>query len=222
MIPAIDKDFRLIEALLFFYGKFEMDNLTFILRRKTSKVRKLTSAYVKEYFAKRGTKPYKIITVGHYPTIGGSRYLRAEPNFCPITINHEKENHHTYFSKVLEFYSNFNGVKLLNTSLNGSDVALSESTTVSDKYTGNHYGEFLLFDLLLHLSNHICLIDVQKTLKLESPKNARYLVSLYQDLCDIKYSNKLSCFIKTDTWKPVVLDDKINALTFLSSLELIL
>ncbi|ELP5899929.1 hypothetical protein QTV49_001846 [Vibrio vulnificus] len=204
---------KLIDSLLLVYGKLHTSDLTAILRCKISKVRKLTGAYVKEYEAKFGTKPYDIVTVGHYAKAGGSRHLEAITGFEPLLVENDK-------SKCIEFIkacATKNSVRINETSSDGDKLILLDIEELEGARNDSHYYAFGVIDTLLKYQGEFDLIELQTVLSLENPKAARYLVTLYSQESDVTYNKQKSIYEKGQHWKPVSLTSSVNDFTFLTT-----
>ncbi|MCY9861273.1 hypothetical protein OTK49_01930 [Vibrio coralliirubri] len=206
-------DFRLIEALLFRYGKFSTSDITTILRCSVSKVRKLTSAYAKEYSKIHGTPAYSVV-IHEAASATECRRFEVNDSFKPISITLEGDKLGGYFEEILAYYSLFNSVQINETSLDGDNVVLHSVKPNTDAREDGYYGLFLLLDFLLEYNNSFDLIELNQILKLSDAKRARYFANIYRNHTDVVYCKVNSRYQKGGNWLPVVLKPHHNPLTF--------
>lgn len=216
MCGVKNTDFRLIEALLFRYGKFSTSDLTTIIRCSVSKIRKLTSAYAKEYHSVNGTSAYSVV-IHDAASATESRHFQVESGFKPITTALGGDELAMYFEEIIEHYSLFNSVKFNETSLDGKQLILQSVKANADARDDGYYGMFLLLDFLLEYNNSFDLIELNQVLKLSDPKRARYFANIYRQHTDVIYCKSSAQYQKGENWLPVVLKSHHNPLSFFES-----
>jgi hypothetical protein len=203
-----EPEFKLIEAMLVRYGRFDMSTLVELLRSKTSTARKLSSAYNKYYEQLNGKKAYTAVTIGHYALNTGSRHLQVCDDFTPTTISNVGVDIQQYLQKHLLSHVSGHGLKL-NEVIDFSGklhfISLVKcGTTRNDKYRRS----FGIIDYILSTIGCIDLFELREVTELKNLKQAKYLMSLYAKETDVNYIKKDGIYTKGCNWVPLVAIDE--------------
>ena len=209
-----DPEFKLIEAMLVRYGRFDMPMLVRLLRSKTSTARKLSSAYNKYYEQLNGKKAYTVVTVGHFALSTGSRHLEACDDFQPTTIVKMGVSVSSYLQQHLLSHISGHGL-ILNEVIDFSGklhfISFVECHTArNDRY----HRTFGIVDHMLSTIGSIDLFELLEIANLDNLKQAKYLISLYAKETDVDYNKKEGVYTKGNNWTPLVAlnEQTINSL----------
>ena len=199
-----EPEFKLIEAMLVRYGRFDMTTLVELLRSKTSTARKLSSSYNKYYEQLNGRKAYTTVTVGHFALKTGSRHLQVCDDFTPTTIVKVGMDVEQYLQQHLLSHLSGHGLKL-NEVVDFSGklhfISLAESETArNDK----HHRTFGIIDYILSTIGSVDLFELRQVAELDNLKQAKYLISLYAKEADVNYIKKDGIYTKGSNWEPLV------------------